>query len=222
MSDVIARKTQENVVPDQVPTTPNPVRLDPPGSLTEMPSPAFIGHIHIFTDANYEKMVDFYVKFFAGEVIAKQREYPMTFIAYDEYDHRITIVKKEGWGPKSDHFLGYSHLAFGYRSLGEILFIYKRMKEWGYQPHWTVNHGNSTSIYYRDPDGNEIETMVDNYAPIDAKAYKKHYQFSDDFGVMSEGNFDADKMLGLYEAGMPDTVLLDRDEVKRLKAEGEL
>ena len=40
--------------------------------------------------------------------------------------------------------------------------------------------------------------------------------------MMSEGNFDADKMLGLYEAGMPDTVLLDRDEVKRLKAEGEL
>lgn len=222
MSHVIAPNAAKIQTPDQIPTTPAPVRSDPPGAVTEMPSPAFIGHIHIFTDANYEKMIDFYVKFFAGEVIAKQREYPMTFIAYDEYDHRITIVKKEGWGPKSDKFLGYSHLAFGYRSLGEILFIYKRMKEWGFAPHWTVNHGNSTSIYYRDPDGNEIETMVDNYAPIDTKAYKKHYQFSDEFGPMAEGNFDPDKMLELYEAGVPDTLLLDREEVKRLKSEGKL
>lgn len=222
MSDVIAPNAAKIKVPDQIPTKPAPVRSDPPGAVTEMPSPAFIGHIHIFTDENYEKMIDFYVKFFAGEVIAKQREYPMTFIAYDEYDHRITIVKKEGWGPKSDKFLGYSHLAFGYRSLGEVLFIYKRMKEWGFAPHWTVNHGNSTSIYYRDPDGNEIETMVDNYAPIDTKAYKKHYQFSDEFGPMAEGNFDADKMVELYEAGVPDTVLLDRKKVKRLITEAKL
>jgi catechol-2,3-dioxygenase len=222
MSDVFAHTPARVQVPDEVPTRPEPIRSDPPGSVTAMPSPAFIGHVHIFTDENYEKMVDFYVKFFAGEVIARQREYPMTFIAYDEYDHRITIVKKEDWGPKSDRFLGYSHLAFGYRSLGEILFIFKRMKEWGYAPHWTVNHGNSTSIYYRDPDGNEVETMVDNYAPIDTKAYKKHFQFSDEFGLMAEGNFDVDKMVELYEAGVPDTVLLDREEVKRLKADGKL
>lgn len=26
-----------------------------------------------------------------------------------------------------------------------------------------VNHGPTTSIYYRDPDGNDIETQVDNF-----------------------------------------------------------
>ena len=209
-------------VPDEVPTLANPLRQDAPGSVTEMPAPDFIGHVHIFTDENYEKIIDFYVNFFAGEVVAVQGEYPMTFVAYDEYDHRFAIIKREGGAPRSDNFLGYSHLSFGYRSLGEIIFIYERMKVVGCTPHLSINHGNSTSFYYRDPDGNEIETMVDNYAPIDTKAYKMHYQYSEEFGKMAEGAFEAEKMLDLYRAGVSDQVLLDRDHVKRLKAEGKL
>ena len=64
--------------------------------------------------------------------------------------------------------------------------------------------------------------MVDNFAPIDTKAYTKHHQFTDEFGLMAEGNFDPDKMLALYEEGIPDKILLDRREVKRLKASGKL
>jgi hypothetical protein len=85
-----------------------------------------------------------------------------------------------------------------------------------------VNHGNSTSFYYEDPDGNTVETLVDNYPPIETKSYKMNYQFSEDFGPMPDGNFDPDKMVELYQQGVPDTVLLDRDQVKRLKAEGKL
>ena len=39
---------------------------------------------------------------------------------------------------------------------------------------------------------------------------------------MSEGNFDPDKMVELYESGVPDTILLDREEVRRLVREGRL
>ena len=42
-----------------IPDQPNPLRTDAPGSVTEMPSPAFIGHFHICTDVNYPAMVDF-------------------------------------------------------------------------------------------------------------------------------------------------------------------
>ncbi len=222
MDDIIPANAPKLATPDVIPEKTAPIRVDPPGTIKKMPSPAFIGHVHIFTDQNYDRMIEFYCAFFDAEVIATQREYPMTFIAYDEYDHRITIVKKPGWGPKKEQFLGYSHLAFGYRSLGEILYIYKRMREWGSTPHWVVNHGNATSFYYRDPDGNEIETMVDNFAPLDTKAYKKHHQFTDEFGLMAEGNFDPEKMLTLYEEGISDRVLLDRKEVKRLKSLGRL
>jgi len=39
---------------------------------------------------------------------------------------------------------------------------------------------------------------------------------------MDEGNFDPDKMVALFESGMPDTVLRDRREVMRLVKEGKL
>jgi catechol-2,3-dioxygenase len=32
----------------------------------------------------------------------------------------------------------------------------------GIDPEWTVNHGPTLSVYYRDPDGNGIELQVDN------------------------------------------------------------
>ena len=89
-------------------------------------------------------------------------------------------------------------------------------------PHWTVNHGNSTSFYYKDPDGNEVETMMDNFSPLETQTYKRHYQFTDEFGAMAEGNFDPDKMVALYESGVPESVLLDREEVRRMVREGAL
>jgi hypothetical protein len=39
---------------------------------------------------------------------------------------------------------------------------------------------------------------------------------------MAEGNFDPDKMVELYESGVPDSVLLDREEVRRMAREGKL
>ena len=96
------------------------------------------------------------------------------------------------------------------------------MKAWGYDPVWTVNHGNSTSFYYEDPDGNQVETMLDNFSPSDTKEYKRHYQWSEEFTAMGNPTFDADKMVKLYEAGVPDSVLLDHTEVCELIKAGKL
>ncbi len=201
-----------------------PIRKDPPGSVTEMPSPTKMHHVHIFSDDNYDAMVEFYVRIFNGEVVrVHEKEPPLTFISYDDHDHRVVIIKQPGWGTKPKMPVGISHIAYGYASLGELVFIYKRMKEWGYPaPHWVVNHGNSTSMYYTDPDGNQVETMVDNFSPLDTQDYKRHYQFTEEFGDMAEGNFDPDKMVALYESGVPDSVLMDREEVRRLIREGKL
>ena len=89
-------------------------------------------------------------------------------------------------------------------------------------PHWTVNHGNSTSFYYRDPDGNEVETMLDNFSASETRDYKRLYQFTDEFGEMSEGNFDPDKMVDLNEAGVPYSILLDREQVLAMARDGKL
>ena len=204
--------------------TPAPVRSDPPGSIDKMPSPREMHHLHVFSNENYDKMVDFYCRLFGGEVVTvHEQKAPLTFISYDDHDHRIVIIKKPDAKPKPKDTVGVSHLAYAYSSLGELLHIYKRMKEWGEPvPHWVVNHGNSTSFYYTDPDGNQVETMCDNFAPQETQDYKRYYQFTEEFGAMAEGNFDPDKMLALYESGVPDTVLLDREEVRKMVRDGKL
>lgn len=199
----------------------SPLRSDPPGSVTQMPAPTKIHHIHIFSDQKYDEMVAFYQKAFSA-TITKVNPNGITFLTFDEHDHRFAIIRRPGWGLKPEAPIGVSHLAFAYASLGELLYIYKQMKSWDNPPYHLVNHGNSTSFYYHDPDGNTVETMIDNYTPQETTGYKRHYQWSEEFGQMDEGNFDPDKMLELYESGVPDTVLIDREEVRRLIREGKL
>jgi catechol 2,3-dioxygenase-like lactoylglutathione lyase family enzyme len=203
-----------------------PYKVDPPGAIKKMPSPREMHHVHIFSDDNYDAMVEFYQMIFNGEITnvnSHENRMELTFITYDDHDHRVVVIKRPGWGKKPDRPVGLSHIAFAYNSLGELIYIYKTLKAAGYPPpHWTVNHGNSTSFYYKDPDGNEVETMLDNFSSLDTQDYKRFYQFTEDFGDMAEGNFDPDKMVELYESGVPDSVLLDREEVRRMAREGKL
>ena len=64
--------------------------------------------------------------------------------------------------------------------------------------------------------------MLDNYSTLDTQTYKRHYQFTEEFGAMREGNFDPDKMVELYDSGTPESILLDREEVRRMVREGTL
>ena len=203
--------------PDEV----APIRVDPPGKVTSMPSPTKLHHLHIFSDENYDKMVEFYKRLVNAEIV-RVNPNGLTFITYDDHDHRVVIIKRPGAKRKPKNFIGVSHQAYCYSSLGELIYVYKRMKAWGYDPVWTVNHGNSTSFYYEDPDGNQVETMLDNFSPSDTKEYKRHYQWSEEFTAMGNPTFDADKMVELYESGVPDSVLLDHTEVCKLIKAGKL
>ena len=48
-------------------------------------------------------------------------------------------------------------------SLADPATSYEQKKARGVVPHWPVNHGISTSMYYTDPDGNEFEMQVNNF-----------------------------------------------------------
>ena len=198
------------------------IRHDRPGDVAEMPSPRRIGHVSILTDENYEAMISFYCTMFNGGVV---NEVPgvMAFPSFDREHHRFAIIKRPGLAKKSGATVGLAHVAFSYSSLAEVLFVYKRMKELGVRPTYCVNHGTTTSMYYRDPDGNEIEIFVDNFDTLEEVVhYKKTVQFLPGFEPMSKSEFDPDKMLALFESGVSDTVLRDRREVLKMVADGRL
>jgi catechol-2,3-dioxygenase len=57
---------------------------------------------------------------------------------------------------------------------------YLRLKALGIRPHRCVNHGVTTSMYYRDPDGNQVELLVDNFATAaEGQAYMRRRSAKD-------------------------------------------
>jgi len=45
---------------------------------------------------------------------------------------------------------------------GQLAEHYERLKSLGIAPTLSVNHHFTSSLYYRDPDGNEVEVSCDN------------------------------------------------------------
>ena len=73
-----------------------------------------------------------------------------------------------------------------------------------------MNHGPTTSIYYRDPDGNELETQVDNFKDADeATEFMKSKAFADNpIGV----DFDPEEFITRLQNGEKEEVLMKRPQ----------
>ena len=69
----------------------------------------------------------------------------------------------------------------------------------GIRPYWCVNHGPTTSMYYRDPDKNQVELQIDNFATVaEGLAYMKSPAFAKNpIGV----EFDPDDLATRFRAG---------------------
>ena len=82
----------------------------------------------------------------------------------------------------------------------ELLATYRRLKPSGIEPFWTINHGPTISMYYRDPDANKVELQVDVFATIEAvNAFLDRYYPENFMGIV----FDPEQMIRDYERGVP-------------------
>ncbi|HWD66366.1 MAG TPA: VOC family protein [Caulobacteraceae bacterium] len=95
---------------------------------------------------------------------------------------------------------GIEHIAFTYANFGELLAHYLKLKSDDVTPCFCVNHGLTTSLYYRDPDGNKVELQVDNMTMEQADEFTQslaHHQ--NPVGIP----FDPDDLVRMYESGAP-------------------
>ncbi len=104
-------------------------------------------------------MLDWWKVFLEGE--ARHENGFISFISYDDEHHRIAIVNLPDLEDRAANACGTEHFAFTYASLEDLFGQYERMKARGVSPYWTINHGMTLSAYYRDPDGNQVETQFD-------------------------------------------------------------
>lgn len=71
---------------------------------------------------------------------------------------------------------------------------------------FSVNHGATTSLYYADPDGNNIELQVDNFETLEeGTAYMESEAFEKNpIGVV----IDPHSLLARLRAGEPEAILI--------------
>ena len=137
-------------------------------------SPTKLAHI-VYKTSNYEEMVSWYKTVLEAEVMAASPF--ITFLTYDDEHHRIAIAAMPGLEAKPAQACGVEHCAFTYASIDDLILTYERLQALDIMPYWTINHGPTLSMYYRDPDQNQVELQIDIYD--NNEAINKWFEQSD-------------------------------------------
>lgn len=188
-------------------------------------SPNALAHIVLrTTPSTYQTMVDFYVRLLKATVTC--RGPVVTFLRYDYEHHRIAIfaTPEVTRDPEGVVRTGMDHVSFAYKTLTDLARTYVGLRdlEDPIKPVWTVNHGPTTSLYYRDPDRNKIELQVDNFDhPDEANEFMGgQYYVTNPIGT----DFDVDEWAAsiLGKANPDGSEGLTEAEVKALKQRKEI
>ena len=135
----------------------------------------------------------------------------LSFLSYDDEHHRVAILNIPGLSTAPANIAGVHHVAFTYGSLTELMENYERLKALGIVPVYVINHGPTTSLYYEDPDRNQLEFQVENFDTVeDSGKFFYTQAFADNpIGV----EFDPDDLLRRLRAGEPESELRRRPDI---------
>lgn len=173
-------------------------------------SPSMLAHIVLRTSpANFQTMVTYY-KTFLGATVSYENSM-LSFLRYDEEHHRVAIIAIPSTTTKPKESAGMDHVAFTFDTLGDLALAYQQRKALGILPSICLNHGPTTSIYYTDPDGNKIETQVDNFESAEAAS---EFMASEAFAENPIGtDFDPEELRERLERGEEEESIKKRKEV---------
>ena len=172
-----------------MPTSPPPEGARPPAKLAHF----------VIRTPYYDESVRWYQTVLGARVAFGN---PMlTFLTYDDEHHRIAIANVPSLEPPAHFSAGVDHIAFTFASLEDLLHTYRRLQGEGIVPYWCINHGPTTSLYYRDPTGIQVELQIDNFASTDElNAWMRSGAFKrNPIGV----EFDPDLLARRLDAGDP-------------------
>ncbi|MFI0449476.1 VOC family protein [Actinomadura sp. 6N118] len=171
---------------------------------------AFV-HI-VYRTHRFDLMLDWYRTVF-GAHVQFQNEM-LAFMAYDEEHHRFAFVNLDLLDPDAKEkdrtgLVGVDHVAYTFASLRDLLENRQQLKAIGIEPYWCIHHGITVSLYYADPDGNQMEFQVESYStPEDANAFMTGPGYTENpIGV----EFDPEDWLTRLQAGTPESDLLIRE-----------
>lgn len=172
--------------------------------------PSKLAHFVIRT-SRYEEILRWYQTVLNARFVFKSDQ--LSFLTYDDEHHRLAVINMPNLADQSEGVAGVHHVAFTYDSLKDLLENYERLKSVGIAPVFPINHGPTTSIYYADPDHNQLELQVENFDTVEEST---QFFFSEAFAENPIGTeFDPADLLARLRAGEPEADLKRRPDVGR-------
>ena len=172
--------------------------------------PQKFAHV-VYRTFRFAEMLAWYETVFDAKV--QYQDPALAFLTYDDEHHRfafanLAVIRPEAPAPAQRNLVGVDHVAYTYGSLSHLLENYAWLKERAINPYWCVHHGITVSMYYADPDGNQMEFQVDCFPTADAANALMHgpRMATNPIGV----EYDPDDWLTRLRAGAPESELLER------------
>ena len=165
----------------------------------------------VYRTRRFDAMLGWYRAVFDARV---QHQNPaLAFLTYDDEHHRfafinLAVLQPEGTEMNHAGVIGVDHVAYTYGSIEALFENYEQLKAQGITPYWCLHHGITVSMYYADPDGNQMEFQVDCCASNDeANAFMEGPHFAvNPIGV----EYDPEEWLARMRAGTPAAEFLAR------------
>jgi catechol-2,3-dioxygenase len=174
-------------------------------------APSKFAHV-VYNTHHFDEMIDWYLRVFEARI--QHRDERLAFLTYDDEHHRFAFVnlgpEPAGLPARRRNAVGVNHLAYTWNGLGELVALYKRLKADAILPVRPIRHGLTLSLYYADPDGNQLEFQIDILDPEAANAFMAGPAF--DSNPIGE-TFDPDELVVRFEAGAPvDDIVFRSDQ----------
>jgi catechol-2,3-dioxygenase len=171
--------------------------------------PTKLAHV-VYRTRRFEQMLEWYKTVFDAKI---QYQNPaLAFLTYDDEHHRfafgnMSALQPDGTETERRGAIGVDHVAYTYASLHDLLENYAWLREKGISPYWCVHHGITVSLYYADPDGNQMEFQVDSYrSSEESSAFINEHWDANLLGV----EFDPEDWLARLRNGSPESDFLLR------------
>ena len=156
----------------------------------------------VYRTRRFDAMVNWYATVFNARV--QHRDSALAFLTYDDEHHRFAFINLDvlvpaAAGQESRGLIGVDHVAYTYADVDALFDNFVQLQAEGIRPYWCIHHGLTVSMYYSDPDGNQMEFQVDCFAINDeANAFMTSPSFAaNPIGV----EFDPEDWLAQMRAG---------------------
>lgn len=165
----------------------------------------------VYRTRRFAEMLSWYETVFDAKV--QYQDPALAFLTYDDEHHRfafanLAVISPDTSEPAQRNLVGVDHVAYTYGSVSQLFENYAWLKDRGIRPYWCVHHGVTLSMYYADPDGNQMEFQVDCFPTAEGANNFMHSSRwpTNPIGV----EYNPDEWLARLRAGTPASELLER------------